>query len=170
MKYNERTIPRETLGLAGEFAVASELCKRGIYAQLTLGNRKRTDLLVDNGHGVLRIEVKSKQGPEWPGVKGISHDGALIVFVDFYKKAALERPDFYILNFIDWKALIRKRYNECPPGSVELTPEFTMVWNEGKYVGVGVRPARIDKYKEAWNKFEPPTSAKEGALSDMVEA
>lgn len=67
---------------------------------------------------------------------------ALIVFVDFYKKAPSERPDFYILTFRDWKALIRKRYNECPPGSVELTPEFTMVWNEGKYVGVGVRPAK----------------------------
>jgi hypothetical protein len=33
-------IAKDTLGLAGEFAAASELCRRGIYAQLTLGNRK----------------------------------------------------------------------------------------------------------------------------------
>ena len=32
------TISRECIGLAAEFAVASELCKRGIYAQLTFGN------------------------------------------------------------------------------------------------------------------------------------
>ena len=40
-------IPKDKLSLAGEYAVASELCRRGIYAQLTLGTRKRTDLLVD---------------------------------------------------------------------------------------------------------------------------
>ena len=33
-------IPKETLALAGEFAVASELCRRGIYAQL--GGRGQT--------------------------------------------------------------------------------------------------------------------------------
>lgn len=55
------TISRENLSLAGEFAVASELCKRGIYAQLTLGNRKRTDLLVDNGETLMRVEVKANK-------------------------------------------------------------------------------------------------------------
>ena len=54
-------LSKETLGLAAEFAVASELCRRGIYAQLTLGNRKRTDLLVDVEYGrMLRIQVKSE--------------------------------------------------------------------------------------------------------------
>ena len=58
------SIPRETLGLAAEFAVASELCRWGLYAQLTLGNKKRTDLLVHNEetNTFLRIEVKAKQG------------------------------------------------------------------------------------------------------------
>jgi hypothetical protein len=160
-------IPKETLGLAGEFAVASELCKRGVYAQLTLGNRKRTDLLVDNGHVVLRVEVKSKQGREWPGVKGITRDDALIVFVDFFKKDSGERPDFYVLTFKDWKALVRQRYRECSPGSVELTSDFSLIWNEGKYVGMGVRPDRIEKHKEAWEKFGPQESLNGGALSDL---
>ncbi len=36
------------MGLTGEYAVASELCKRGYYAQLTLGNHyKKTDLIVE---------------------------------------------------------------------------------------------------------------------------
>jgi len=44
------TISKECIGLAAEFAVASELCKRGIYAQLTFGNKKRTDRLgIKNG-------------------------------------------------------------------------------------------------------------------------
>jgi hypothetical protein len=37
---------REKIGLAGEYAVAAELCRRGFYAQLTLGHHKKTDLLV----------------------------------------------------------------------------------------------------------------------------
>jgi hypothetical protein len=41
------TIEKEYLGLEAEFAVASELCRRDMYAQLTLGRRKRTDLLVE---------------------------------------------------------------------------------------------------------------------------
>ncbi|MYM30677.1 hypothetical protein GTP58_20295 [Duganella sp. CY15W] len=160
-------IPRETLGLAGEFAVASELCKRGVYAQLTLGNRKRTDLLVDNGTDVLRVEVKSKQGPEWPGVKGISRDDAIIVFVDFAAKSVLQRPDFYILTFKDWKAFVRKKRRDSPPGSVELTKDFSLVWNDGKYVGVGIRPKHIDKHFEAWGKFGLPDSLDAGVLEDL---
>jgi len=34
--------------LCKEYAVASELCKRGFYAQLTLGNHKKTDLVVED--------------------------------------------------------------------------------------------------------------------------
>jgi hypothetical protein len=49
-------INKDILGLAGEFAVASELCRRNIYAQLTLGLRKRTDILVETEVGMLRIQ------------------------------------------------------------------------------------------------------------------
>ena len=35
------TSNKETIGLAGEYAVAFELCRRGFYAQLTLGNHKK---------------------------------------------------------------------------------------------------------------------------------
>ena len=55
------TIAKDTIGLAGEFAVASELCKRDMYTQLTLGNKKRTDLLVEVGDNFVKVEVKSKQ-------------------------------------------------------------------------------------------------------------
>ena len=55
------------VGLAAEFAVASELCRREISAQLTFGHLKRTDLLIfSEGGSVLRIEVKGKQAREGP--------------------------------------------------------------------------------------------------------
>src|SRR5438876_5198991 len=100
-------IARDTLGLAGEFAAASELCRRGVYAQLTLGNRKRTDLLVDADAGtMLRIQVKAKQGREWPGVRGIYGESIALVLVDYERRNPSERPDFYVLFPKDWAAVL----------------------------------------------------------------
>lgn len=67
---------KESVGLAGEYAVASELCRREHYAQLTLGHHKKTDLLVEiksNASGGIfrRVSVKSKSGNAWPKVTGI---------------------------------------------------------------------------------------------------
>jgi len=51
-------IDRSILGITGEFAVAAELCRRNIYAQLTLGNQKRIDLLtMSHTSKFLKIEV-----------------------------------------------------------------------------------------------------------------
>jgi hypothetical protein len=95
-------IPKDTLGLAGEFAAASELCRRGIYAQLTLGNRKRTDLLVEADQGMIRVQVKAKQGRVWPASRGVYGSDIVLILVDYHKKADSERPDFYILTPEDW--------------------------------------------------------------------
>ena len=68
-----KRIDKALLGLAGEYAVASEICRRCYHAQITFGRRKKTDVVavnLDNGKVVL-IEVKTKQGKEWPSVKGI---------------------------------------------------------------------------------------------------
>lgn len=90
-------IAKEALSLAGEFAVASDSCRRGIYAQLTLGNRKRADLLVDSDKRMIRVQVKAKQGREWPGVRGIYGKGIVLILVDYQNKTHTQRPDFYIL-------------------------------------------------------------------------
>ena len=79
-------VDRHNLSLAAEYAVASELCKRNIYAQITLGNLKRTDILCASEQGLLRIQVKGKQGREWPGVREIYGDDMVLILVDFEKK------------------------------------------------------------------------------------
>lgn len=78
-----------------------------------------------------------------------------------------QRPDFYILSFKDWKAFVRKKHRDSPPGSVELTKDFSLVWNDGKYVGVGIRPKHIEKRFEAWWKFGLPDSPDSGVLNDL---
>jgi NAD(P)H-flavin reductase len=149
-------ISKETLGLAGEYAVASELCKRGIYTQLTLGNRKKTDLLIEDDRRMLRIQVKSKQDQEWPAVKGILGDDVALVFVDFQNKDLHERPDFYVMISDDWANFIK--VNLIDTGLVErkmvTIDKFNMPTYKGGFKGTGIKVKQIEKYKEKWNKIE----------------
>jgi hypothetical protein len=87
------TRPKQPLGLAAEYAVASELPQRGIPAALLMSPQKRVDILTDRG----LIEVKAMQIPEWPSAKG-PRPGGLIVLVDYQNKPLDIRPDFYVLT------------------------------------------------------------------------
>jgi len=146
---------KDILGLAAEFAVASELCRRNIYAQLTLGLRKRTDILVETEVGMLRIQVKSKQGKKWPGCRGIYGKDIVLVFVDFEKKEENKRPDFYILTVKDWEKLIEKtliQTGKVERGEVTIDEKNIPTWKNG-YQGMGITPEMIKKHKEQWNKI-----------------
>ena len=158
-------IERHNLGIAAEFAVASELCRRNIYAQLTLGTRKRTDLLVETKTGMLRIEIKAKQGPSWPNCKGIpSRQNRLLVLVDFASKQENQRPDFYILTSEDWLNLVNKECEEkIAKGEVTLDDENVPVWvNNVKYGqpyrGMGISVRQVVAQKERWDKIHDMTS------------
>jgi hypothetical protein len=145
-------IPKDTLGIAGEFSVASELCKRGIYAQLTLGNRKRTDLLVESDECMLRVQVKSKQGTQWPAVKGITGRDIYLVFVDFKGKGQLDRPDFYILSSDDWVSFVKKELIDTGlvrQKKVRVNSELVPTWQDG-FVGMSVKPSQLEPYYEQW--------------------
>ena len=142
--------------MAGEYAVASEICRRGLYAQVTLGNLKRTDILVfdPKNEQQLRIEVKTKQGREWPSVRGIGDRRSLLVFVDFRMKSDSERADFYVLDSQDWKNVM-KHYIRQPNfvGYVKLDKDNCPIFSDG-YKGAVVRPQMIAEYKERWEKVK----------------
>lgn len=76
------------LNLAGEYRVCSELCKRGLFATVTYGNRKSVDVYVisDRHDRALRVEVKTGQRANF--VTGISQKG-----LDRDPAA----PDFWVL-------------------------------------------------------------------------
>ncbi len=155
-------IPKHTLGLAGEYAVATELCRRGVYAQLTLGNWKRTDLLVESHRRLLRVQVKAKQGRDWPGIRGIHGDDIVLVFVDYQHKSLMDRPDFYILNADDWKRAVKKEMIDAglvQRGEVSLDDEYVPTWKNG-FVGWSVPASNLIPFKEAWERF--PSSGASG--------
>lgn len=97
-------IDKSILGVAGEFAIAAELCRQNVYAQLTLGHQKRTDLLVAGDDGQLRrVDVEAKQGRVWPNCRGICPGDSVLVFVDVEGRTDTERPVFYILTAQEWR-------------------------------------------------------------------
>jgi len=158
------TISRDCIGLAAEFAVASELCRRDIYAQLTFGNKKRTDILVMTElNRFARIEVKAKQGSTWPNCKGIFGDDVFLILVDFANRRETERPDFYILTSNDWLRVIKKEIQKIkeknPSKRIEIDSENVPVFLDevnkyGKpYRGMGIKPNAVQEYKEAWDKI-----------------
>ena len=153
-------ISKEHLSLAGEFAVASELCRRGIYAQLTLGLRKRTDLLIETETGMLRIQVKAKQDRYWPFCKGIFGENILLVFVDYEEKEPEQRPDFYILTTSDWESFVKSGWVDDWVSKGKLTLDNKncpmSIGEEGKarWKGVDVEQEDISEHKERWNKIE----------------
>lgn len=53
-------VDKNQIGLAGEFRVASEILRRGYFANITFGNAKATDIIVlRSGNRFIRTEVKT---------------------------------------------------------------------------------------------------------------
>jgi hypothetical protein len=153
-------ISPSTLGLAAEFAVASELCRRNIYAQLTLGHQKRTDLLIfGEDKRLLRIEVKGKQGKDWPNCTGIYGDNVMLVLVDFAGKGELERPDFYILTVEDWIGFVKREIANHSKKRIKLDEHNVPVWldevnkNGQPYRGMGITRDKIQNHRDKWDKI-----------------
>lgn len=157
-------IPKALLSLAGEFAVASELCRRKIYAQPTFGNQKKTDLLSFYGDKMSRFEVKSKQGSDHPYVKGIHGKNVYLIFVDFQDKKD-KRPDFYILTSEDWLELVKRLISEriasgkIAKGDVIIDKDNCPIYvkelskSTGKpFKGIGIKTEYLEPYKERWDK------------------
>lgn len=147
-----KELTKEHLMLAGEYAVASELCKRNMYAQLTIGHHKSTDILVETENNVMKIQVKAKQGSEWPGVSGINKASDYLVLVDFQRKDEGERPDFYILNINDWKKLLELEKKKFPEATIDnqLRIRYPDTWK-----GLNLKPEKVESFKEKWGKMFP---------------
>ncbi|UAA37519.1 hypothetical protein KIH87_12435 [Paraneptunicella aestuarii] len=147
---------KETIGLAGEYAVAFELCRRGYYAQLTLGNHKKTDILVETPDKLFRVSVKAKTGNQWPKVSGIWAKGDLLVFVDFKDKTLNDLPDFYVLDVKSWKSVAEGIVASKSDGA-KLNSENTVYWDpyEGQpkgWKGCSISLSHVEKYKNRWPK------------------
>lgn len=149
------SLSTETIGLAGEYAVAAELCRRGVYCQLTLGNRKKTDLLVETKERLFRVSVKAKQKQSWPQVKGIWQAGDLLVFVDYKGKEITTPPDFYVLDVPAWKKVVNRIKKRKDDPRAKINAENTLFWpgpegEKNSWTGCQISVADVAEFKDAW--------------------
>jgi len=145
-----RELTKEFLGLVGEYAVASELCKRNVYAQLTIGHHKSTDILVEKQNNMIKVQVKAKQSSEWPSISGIMGMSDYLVLVDLQKKNENDRPDFYILDFSDWKKLVEEEKMKFP--KLEIDDKFRIKYPDG-WKGLNIKSNQVESCKEKWEKI-----------------
>jgi hypothetical protein len=143
-------LSKELLGLAGEYGVASELCKRGFYAQLTLGHHKRTDILIETDTRMLRLQVKARQGSEWPSVSGLHRPDDLLILVNFTRKELLARPDFYVLTLTDWLRLVSREQERRP--DIAVDSQNRVSYPDG-WRGLNIKLDHVQDCKERWDKI-----------------
>lgn len=87
----KESMDKTRLGLAGEFAVASELLKRGKDVNLTLGNAKAVDLFVyDSNGGIKTVEVKTSRNKRF-----------VTNFFQKYPTSGTPHPDIWVIVYID---------------------------------------------------------------------
>ncbi len=148
-------VEKSLLGLAGKYAVASELCRRGVHARLTVENGKRVILLADGKEAIARVEVRAKQGAIWPGVKGIAPEDELkfLVLVDFEEKRLDEQPDFYIISRMEWRPFLEEKLKEKLKHGITVVDEHNVARHSDGYVGAGIKAAEVARFKNDWDKI-----------------
>lgn len=100
--------------------------------------------------------MKSKQGYQWPNVKGIWEKGDLIVLVDFQGKKSNERPDYYVLTVENWKKVVKKLKREKDGAKIDKTTN-TLYWEPWKgydkvWKGCAISVNDVQEYKDCWPK------------------
>lgn len=153
-----RKVERQLAGFAGEYAVACELCRRNVFAQVVYGKWKDTDVLavnLDTGKSIL-IEVKTKTGEQWPAVRGLRGGNRVLVFVDFENKGLNKRPDFYIMDDEDWQQYLQKLKAQYP--EMQIDDGYIPRWpaktpGKSDYLGVEMSVSDVKGCQERWEKI-----------------
>ena len=88
----KNAIDKYMLGMCGEYAVCSELLKRGKMASITMGNAKSVDIIVTNPSSsqYKKIEVKTSQTTKF-----------VTSFFRKYYDINMPHPDIWVLVHID---------------------------------------------------------------------
>jgi hypothetical protein len=135
---------QNTTGMAGEFAVMSQLYRIGLQPALTLGNAKSVDILLQTPSGTnISVEVKtSKGGGKFAlGKWDTEIDRSNQVFVLVYYKSfddLGEPPVFYIMpgeivgnhrNREDWHNVSALYYYKEKHGGLEAYKEYMNRWD-----------------------------------------
>jgi hypothetical protein len=103
--------PSDQTQWAAQFAVASELCRRGYRVALTLGNHPSVDLMVQSSTGAqFSIDVKGLYKPTYWPVKPKPPRKDLYYVFAFVPEPDKGENHFYILPQADVNAALKAKY------------------------------------------------------------
>ncbi len=133
---------RYDTNLASEFYILSCLHRRGLTANLTLGNKKGVDVVVVRESGdAVTVEVKGLAGKyEWPANNLVSqhprkpeqHFVALVSFEGRIEEPEMPPPRVWIIPFPDLQPFIRAypggRINVARSQVLRAGGEFENAW------------------------------------------
>ncbi len=139
------------LNLAGEYRVASELFKRGVFATITYGNRKGADIYAIGRNRVTAVvEVKA------------SNSGRFVTgFYQKYTDETKEHPDFWVLYWLkndsDEDFFILTHREMAQAQGDRNFPDQPLTWAEhAQAVPTGVDNVLakdLQMYRSAWEKI-----------------
>lgn len=140
-----KTEEKYFLNIAGEFAVCSELAKRNILPNLTLGNKKAVDIIVFKENNVaITIEVKTT-----------NKNRIVTSFLQKYKTPDFPHPDIWVMVVID-KNLQNRFFilTHSEVAYIQMKVNKVDVWKENKG-GVDNIPIRfLLDYENKWDKIQ----------------
>ena len=99
-------------GLAGEFLVAGELLRRGVFAAVTYGNAKKADVIAVSGDTAASIEVKSTSQVKWVLGNELPADSSNIWVLVYLPQNESESPQYFILTGKELRELLMPEHNK----------------------------------------------------------
>ena len=129
---------------AAQFAVASELCKRGYEVALTMGNHPSVDLMVRSPRGVsFSVDVKGLYKPNFWVVKAKPDYTSLFYVLAFVPEDTANR--FFVLTQVQMNREIRDNSAQVMSRAKE----------KGRKIDVnrfpGIRWGKASAFEEKWD-------------------
>ena len=114
MKTVNQTTVNQTTGMVSEFYVLSVLLRCGINANLTLGNQKKVDIIVNNKGVAMTIDVKGLKssgdfiiGNYSESKDDKNHFYIFVYYCDF--ENVKENPELYVVPATEIPAIVKER-------------------------------------------------------------
>ena len=122
-----KTVNQET-GLASEFYVLSALLRNSVDANITLGNQKKVDIIVNCNGTALTIDVKSLRrtgdfiiGNYFESKDDKNHFYIFVYYSNF--ENVKENPELYVVPATEISAIVKEREKNVNNVSLKLLRE-----------------------------------------------
>lgn len=118
----------QTTGIVSEFYVLSVLLRCGINANLTLGNQKKVDIIVNNKGVVMTIDVKGLKssgdfiiGNYFESKDDKNHFYIFVYYSNF--ENVKENPELYVVPATEVSAIVKEREKNVNNVSLKVLRE-----------------------------------------------